>query len=323
MGLRDADAITGQATLARGRIERHPVWARALEREGAAARLLLPVVVSGAVEDRERVEGTAGLERLSITELVREARGAASAGLAGMLLFGASDRKDELALLASQRDHVVPRAVRAVKEAVPELVVATDVCVCAYLSHGQCVLFGAGGADVAGTLERLAEIAQVHADAGADLLIPSGMLDGTAAAVRAALGSEHDDVPVAAMTEIESALDSTHRLAIGAVPIAERAVPLLGADDQVAVSARARRELEAGADAIVIRPGAPALDLVQVVASRTDRPVFAFHTADEHAAFALSELIDGTRAERELVAASRRAGAAFVITYAARAVAEP
>jgi len=321
MGLRDAGDAS-QATLAMGRIARHPVWSRALGRPEVAARLVLPVIVSGAVEDRERVDGTAGLERLSITELVREARGAASAGLAGLLIFGASDRKDELALLASQRDHVVPRAVRAVKEAVPELAVVTDVCVCAYVSHGQCVLFGTGGADVAGTLERLAEIAQVHADAGADLLIPSGMLDGAAAAVRAGLGPEHDDLPIAAMAEIESSLDTTHRLAVGAVPISERAVPLLSADDQVAVGTRARRELEGGADAIVIRPGAPALDLVQVVASRTDRPVFAFHTADEHAAFAMSELIDGARAEREIVAASRRAGAAFVITYAARGIAE-
>jgi porphobilinogen synthase len=321
MGLREAGDAS-QATLAKGRIARHPVWSRALGRPEVAARLVLPVIVSGAVEDRERVDGTAGLERLSITELVREARGAASAGLAGLLIFGASDRKDELALLASQRDHIVPRAVRAVKEAVPELAVVTDVCVCTYVSHGQCVLFGAGGADVAGTLERLAEIAQVHADAGADLLIPSGMLDGAAAAVRAALRSEHDDLPVAAMAEIESSLDATHRLAVGAVPISERAVPLLSAEDQVAVGARARRELEAGADAIVIRPGAPALDLVQVVASRTDRPVFAFHTADEHAAFAMSELIDGERAEREIVAASRRAGATFVITYAARSIAE-
>src|SRR5881397_61140 len=174
-----------QATLARGRLAEHPVWSRALARAELAGRVILPVIVGSAIEDREKVEGAPWLERLSVTEVVREARSAASAGLAGLLLFGISDRKDEHAMLASEPDHVVPRAIHAVKEAVPELGVATDVCVCAYTAHGQCVLFGAaGGADVEGTLERLAAIARVHAESGADLLIPSGMLEGAVRALR-------------------------------------------------------------------------------------------------------------------------------------------
>src|SRR5207253_2263762 len=144
------------ATLARGRLAEHPVWSRALANADLAGRLILPVIVGSAIEDREKVEGAPWLERLSVTEVVREARSAASAGLAGLLLFGISDRKDEHAMLASEPDHVVPRAIHAVKEAVPELGVATDVCVCAYTAHGQCVLFGEHGADVAATLERLA-----------------------------------------------------------------------------------------------------------------------------------------------------------------------
>src|SRR6266566_2842328 len=177
-----------QATLARGRLAEHPVWSRVLARPDLAGRVILPVIVGSAVEDREKVEAAPWLERLSLTEVVREARAAASAGLAGLLLFGISDRKDEHAMLASEPDHVVPRAIRAVKEAVPELGVATDVCVCAYTAHGQCVLFGEHGADVAATLERLAAIAEVHADAGADLLIPSGLLEGTVPTLRDALG---------------------------------------------------------------------------------------------------------------------------------------
>src|SRR5256885_10469567 len=103
--------------LTRGRLAEHPLWARALSATELHARAILPVVVSGAVEDRERVAEAPWLERLSITELVREARAAASAGIAGLLLFGASDRKDETAMLASERDHVVPRAIHAGKEA--------------------------------------------------------------------------------------------------------------------------------------------------------------------------------------------------------------
>src|SRR3989442_8542266 len=165
-------------TLTRGRLAEHPLWSRALGSADLHARAILPVVVSSAVEDRERVPEATWLERFSITELVREARAAASAGIAGFLLFGVSDRKDETAMLASERDHVVPRAIHAVKEAVPDLAVATDVCVCAYTPHGQCVLFGAGGADAPATLQRLGAIARVHPEAGGRPPTPPGEAAG-------------------------------------------------------------------------------------------------------------------------------------------------
>lgn len=310
-----------QGTLTRGRLAEHPAWQRALGSDGLAARLVLPIIVSDAVEERERVEGTGGLERISVTEAVREARAAAVAGLAGLLVFGCADRKDETALIASQRDHVVPRAVRAIKDAAPDLAVATDVCVCAYTAHGQCVLFAGGGADIAGTLARLGEIAVVHAEAGADLLIPSGMLDGTVSAVRGALGTEHAQLPVAAMAKLESGLYRTHGIAVGKVHMAERAVALLDPVDAAAARARVERDLAAGADAIVVKPGLVALDLVALFSRSMDRPVIAFHTSDEHAIFALDEDADGPAAEREVVGASRRAGADIVISYGARDIA--
>src|SRR5205823_2452248 len=164
-----------------------------------------------------------------------EARHAASSGLAGLLVFGVSDRKDEHAMLASERDHIVPRAIHAIKNAVPELAVVSDVCVCAYTAHGQCVLFGDQGADVPATLAR------THADAGADLLVPSGMLAGSVTALRASLAGAHDEIPIAAMLKLESALYATHRIGVQAVPITERAVPLIPADDAAAAVARARR----------------------------------------------------------------------------------
>ncbi|MHB8631598.1 MAG: porphobilinogen synthase [Candidatus Limnocylindria bacterium] len=313
----------GQGTVARRPLAEHPGWARALRGDGLASRMIIPVVVSASVEDRERVEGTGQLERLSLTELVRDARAAASAGFAGLLLFGATDRKDARAFIASERDHIVPRAIRAVKEAVPELGVATDVCVCAYTDHGQCVLFRDGGADVTGTLERLGEIAVAHADAGADLVIPSGMLDGTVAAVRRALAGDHDDVPVAAMAKLESSLYSLHRLLVQSAPIRERAVPLLAADDPTASRARVLRDLAEGADAVVVKPGTPAIDIVAGLRPLVRLPLISFHTADEHAPFvAASEDLDGAAAERETLAASRRAGADLVVSYGAWSAAE-
>src|SRR5438132_369594 len=275
----DYHGDVGQDTVARRPLAEHPAWARALGADGLASRMILPVVVSASVEDRERVEGTGQLERLSLTELVRDARAAASAGFAGLLVFGASDRKDSRAYIASDRDHIVQRAVRAVKEAVPELGVATDVCVCAYTDHGQCVLFRDGAADVTGTLERLGEIAVAHADAGADLLIPSGMLDGSVAALRRALASEHDDVPVAAMAKLESSLYGIHRILVQSTPIRERAVPLLAADDPSASRARALRDVADGPDAVVVKPGPPALDIVAALRAVVRRPIIAFHTA--------------------------------------------
>ncbi|MBI2323364.1 MAG: porphobilinogen synthase [Chloroflexi bacterium] len=303
--------------LARGRLADHPVWRKALAADELAARLVLPVIVSDAVEDRERVSDAGGLWRISITEAVREARAAAAAGIAGLLVFGAPERKDESAMIASQRDHVVPRAVRAVKDAVPDLAVATDVCVCAYTTHGQCVLFASGGADIAGTHARLAEIAAVHADAGADLIVPSGMLDGTVAAIRAALSGEHGSLPVAAMAKVESALYEMLRIALGATPIAERAVPLLDPTDRSAGEARVRRDVAAGADLVIVKPAMLALDLVASLAATCDRPVVAHHTADEHTLFSAETDVDGHAAEREMLAASRRAGAELVIAHGA------
>lgn len=313
-------ASVSQGTLIRGRLADHPVWRKALDTDELSGRLVLPVIVSDAVDDRQRVEGAGGLERVSITEAVRDARSAAAAGIAGLLVFGASERKDESAVIASQPDHVVPRAVRALKDAVPDLAVATDVCVCAYTTHGQCVLFASGGADIAGTHARLAEIAHVHANAGADLIVPSGMLDGTVAAIRGALAGEHERVPVAAMAKVESALYRTHRVAVGAMPIAERAVPLLDPTDRTAAEARVRRDVAAGADVVVVKPAMLALDLVASLASTVDRPVIAHHTADEHALFAVESDVDGNAAEREMLAASRRAGARIVISYGALTV---
>lgn len=313
-----------QATLIRGRLADHVLWSRALAAPSLTGRLVQPVIVSARVEDRERVEEAPWLERLSITELVRDARAAASAGIAGLLIFGMSDRKDERAMLASERDHVVTRAIHAVKDAAPDLAVATDVCVCAYTTHGQCVLFTEGSADVAGTLARLAEIAVVHADAGADLLMPSGMLDGSVAALRTALASvRHESVPVAAMAKLESRSYASHRRAVEAMPVTERAVPLIPPDDPDAVRVRALRDVAAGADAVVVKPGLSTLDHVTRIASVADRPVLSFFTADEHALFAANEALpDAASLEREALAAARRAGAGIVISYGAMAAAE-
>jgi porphobilinogen synthase len=306
-------------TLVRGRLRDHPLWSRALAAPELVGRLIQPVIVSTRVEDRERVSDAPFLERVSLTELVRDAREAASMGLAGFLIFAASDRKDELALLASERDDIVARAIHAVKDAAPDLAVATDVCVCAYTPHGQCVLFADGQANVARTLDRLAEIAAVHADAGADLLIPSGMLEGSVRALRAEVSSGgRPELPIAAMVKVESVLYAAHRIAVDAVPVTERAVPLIAVDDRDGARTRAAREVAAGADAVILTPGLITFDLLTRISETVDRPVISFFTADEHAFFTSpDDSRDLAVAERETFGAARRAGADLLISYGA------
>jgi porphobilinogen synthase len=309
-------------TLARGRLADHPVWSKALAAPELGGRLIQPVVVSARVEDRERLGDAPWLERISLTELVRDARSASAAGVAGFLLLAASDRKDELALIASERDHIVPRAIRALKDAVPDLAVATDVCVCAYTPHGQCVLFAEGSASVDGTLQRLAEIASVHAEAGADLLVPSGMLEGSVRALREAVAaSGRPDLAIAGVVKIESALYASDRAVSEMVNIDERAVPLIPVADREAARARAAKDVAAGADAVIVTPALLGLDIVSAIASSADRPVIALFTADEHGLLARSENgIDAIVAEREMLAAARRAGADLIVSYGARSV---
>jgi len=143
------------------------------------------------------------------------------------------------------------------------------------------------------------------------------MLDGSVGALRTALQSDHPAIPIAAMAKLESALYRTNRIALGAVPIRERAVPLLDPSDRGAAEARLRRDIAAGADAVVVKPGIAALDVVASVSGTFDVPVIAYHTADEHAIFSGESDADGVAAEREVIAASRRAGAQIVISYGA------
>ncbi len=150
------------------------------------------------------------------------------------------------------------------------------------------------------------------------------MLDGAVPALRAAFASVgHDGVPVAAMAKLETKLYASHRLAVEAMPVAERAVPLLPADDPDAARIHALRDVAAGADAVVVKPGLATLDHVTRIASAADRPVLSFFTADEHALFSTSEALpDGAALEHEALVAARRAGADVVISYGALAAAQ-
>jgi porphobilinogen synthase len=314
-----------KAVGARGRLAARPGFGAALS-AGTRERLVQPLLLySAGEEERRAIPMIPGQYLLSLTEAVREARLAARAGIAGVLLLAAPDRHDESAMLAAQTDWLVPRAVRAIKDAVPDLGVATDVCVCAYTAHGQCVLFDEGGADVAATHLRLGEIAVAHAQAGADLLIVSGMLAGSVAAVRAALSeAEATDVAVAAAIKYKSLLFEPYRAAVGISPGRDRAVPLLALGELDGAVKRAGLDVGDGADAVAVMPGLLALDVVSALAARPDVPVVCFHVAGEYAMVrgVAESGLDADSIAVESVVASRRAGADLVISYASLVVAE-
>ena len=314
------------AVATRGRLAARPGFGRALE-GSLRERLVQPLILfSGCEEERRAIAALPGQYYLSITEAVREARAAARAGIAGVLLFAAPDRRDESALIAAQRDWLVPRAVRAIKDAVPELGVVTDVCVCAYTSHGQCVLLAEGGADVRGTQERLAEIATTHAGAGVDLVVLSGMLPESVAPVRAALATAgHDGAAVAGVVKFVSALYAPYRAAVGIPSTSERAVPLPEAGELEVAIARASADLAAGADLIVVEPGVSALDVVGALRARLSAPIASFHVAGEYVLLRSGVeqgLIDEAALLPEVAKGARRAGADLVFSYAALETAE-
>lgn len=288
-------------------------------------RLVQPLILFSADEDERRpIAGLPGQYYLSVTESVREARAAARAGIAGILVFAAPDRRDETALIATQRDWLVPRAIGAIKDALPDLGVAADVCVCAYTAHGQCALFAEGHADVSSTRDRLAEIAATFAEAGADLLLSSGMVPGSVRAVRGAVSAARDDVAVGAALTLSSALYAPYRSAVG-IPAGERAVPLLDQGDLEGALARAATDVAEGADLVVVKPGVSALDVVTALHARVSAPVASFHVAGEHVLLrtaAEQGMLDETALLPELARATRRAGADLLFTYGALETAE-
>jgi porphobilinogen synthase len=308
------------AVLARGRLADRSGFGRALTgllRE----RLVQPIILFATGDDERRaIPSLPGQYFLSVTEAVRESRAAARAGIAGVLLLVAPDRHDESALIAAQRDWLVPRAIRAIKDAVPDLGLATEVCVCAYTSHAQCVLFREGVPDLSATHARLGEIAVAHAESGADLVLLTGMLEGSVRAVRRAVEEAGVDAAVGGAVKYASALHAADDAAVGVRPYRERAVPLLEQGDLAGALRVAEADAAAGADLIVVSPGLSALDVAAAVRARLSVPMAVFQPAGEYAlAQSLSEqvVLERPALLLESARATRRAGADLLFTYAA------
>jgi porphobilinogen synthase len=299
---------------------------RALVRETelSPTHLIQPAFVVAGQAVREEVGSMPGVERQSISELVAEATEVASLGVGAILLFGVPSEKDEAGSGAYDDEGIVQMAVRALKEAHPDLTVITDVCLCEYTSHGHCGFVRDGEVDNDLTVELLAKTAISHAEAGADAVAPSDMMDGRVAAIRHQLDEEgHSRVPIIAYSaKYASALYGPFREAASSTPEFgdRRGYQLDPANADEAVR-EARLDLEEGADMLMVKPATPYLDVVRRVKDETGAPVAAYHVSGEYSmlkAAAAKGWIDERAAVLETLTSIRRAGADAIVTYYAK-----
>jgi porphobilinogen synthase len=288
------------------------------------ADLIQPLFVTTGSGVREEIEPMPGISRLSIAETVEEAGEAGAAGVPAVLLFGIPSEKDEVGSGAYDDEGVVQMAVRALKEAHPELIVITDVCLCEYTSHGQCGFVREGEVDNDVTVELLARTAISHAEAGADIVAPSDMMDGRIGAIRYQLNEEgHSGVAILSYAaKFNSAFYGPFRQAADSAPAEgdRRGYQLDPANSDEAVR-EALLDLEEGADALMVKPAAHYLDVVRRVKQETGAPVAAYQVSGEYSmlkAAAAKGWIDERSAVVESLLSVRRAGADFIVTYYAR-----
>jgi porphobilinogen synthase len=291
------------------------------------ADLVYPMFVQLG-EGRTPIEAMPGIERMSISHAVQEAGEAQALGIPAVLLFGIPADKDEQGSGAYDDEGVVQLAVRALKEAHPELVVITDVCLCGYTSHGHCgVVLEDGSVDNDLSLELLAKTAISHARAGADAVAPSDMMDGRVGALRSQLDAEgHKDLPIVAYSaKFASAFYGPFREAADSAPSFgdRRSYQMDPANADEAVR-EALLDVEEGADVVMVKPALPYLDVIRRVKDATRVPVAAYNVSGEYAmvkAAAAAGYVDEQATVLETLTAIRRAGADVVITYHAKDVA--
>jgi porphobilinogen synthase len=305
------------------------------ETDVRAGQFVLPLFVSEAEPSGAQQAGhqpiatMPGVDRLSLSAVVAEAHEAAALGIAAVMLFGLPVEKDEHGSGAWDQEGVVQLATRAIKQAVPELLVITDVCLCEYTDHGHCGVLRMEGAgppsiDNDASLELLARTAASHARAGADIVAPSDMMDGRVRAIREELDSEgFSETPILAYSaKFASAFYGPFREAADSAPAFgdRRGYQMDPANGREAVR-EALLDVQEGADMVMVKPALAYGDLIRAVKRATRLPVAAYNVSGEYAmvkAAAAAGYLDERAAVLEILTSLRRAGADTIITYHAK-----
>jgi porphobilinogen synthase len=288
------------------------------------AQLIQPAFVVAGEGVREEVEAMPGIERFSISELVAEATEVATLGVGALLLFGIPSAKDESGSGAYDHEGVVQMAVRALKEAHPDLTVITDVCLCEYTSHGHCGFVRDGEVDNDITVELLAKVAISHAEAGADAVAPSDMMDGRVGTIRHQLDEEgHSGTAIVSYSaKYASAFYGPFREAADSTPeFGDRRGYQMDPANAAEAVREAELDLEEGADMLMVKPATPYLDVVRRVKDATGAPLAAYHVSGEYSmlkAAAANGWLDERAAVLETLTSIRRAGADAIVTYYAK-----
>jgi porphobilinogen synthase len=294
------------------------------ETELSPQHLIQPLFVVAGEAVRESVDSMPGIDRFSINEVVAEATELQTAGIGAVILFGVPSQKDELASGAYDDEGVVQMAVRALKEAHPDLTVITDVCLCEYTSHGHCGFIRDGEVDNDITIELLAKTAISHVDAGADVVAPSDMMDGRIGAIRHQLDEEgHSNTPIIAYSaKFASAFYGPFREAAESTPeFGDRRGYQMDPANAREALREARLDVSEGADMVIVKPALPYLDVIRGFREELELPIAAYHVSGEYSmlkAAAANGWIDDRAAALESLMAIRRAGADVVITYYAK-----
>ncbi len=290
--------------------------------------LIYPLFVKHGKGEKEPIPSMVGHYRLSVDELVKETAEVLSLGIPGVILFGLPKKKDELGSEAYARDGIVQQAVAAVKDKVPELVILTDVCLCEYTDHGHCGIIKDGRVDNDATLEILSHIALSHAEAGADFVAPSDMMDGRIRAIRDALDRDgfKDTGILAYAVKYTSSFYGPFREAADCAPqFGDRASYQMDPANAREAFKEASIDVEEGADIIMIKPALPYLDIIHQVRTRINLPVAAYNVSGEYAMVKAADQrgwIEGKKVMMEMLLSIKRAGADLILTYFAKEVAE-
>jgi porphobilinogen synthase len=299
---------------------------RSLVRETRLVRedFILPLFACTGTGVRREISSMPGVHNLSVDEIAREAAAAFALGVTGVIVFGLPESKDATGSGAYDENGIVQQAVRAIRGAASDLVIITDTCLCEYTSHGHCGIVDDGEVRNDESLELLARTAVSQAEAGADIIAPSAMMDGQVGAIREALddaGYEH--LPIMAYAvKYASAFYGPFREAADSAPaFGDRRAYQMDAANAREAMLEAELDHAEGADILMVKPATVYLDILKMMRDRFDLPLAAYHVSGEYAlikAAAEKGWIDEQRVMMETLTSIKRAGADIIITYYAR-----
>jgi len=289
---------------------------------------MYPIFVVPGTGVRNPVRSMPGVFQLSVDELVREATEVRDLGIPSIMLFGIPETKDEAGSGAYSREGIVQQALKELREKVSGLLLVTDVCMCEYTSHGHCGLIKEGDVDNDATLDLLARTALSHANAGADMVAPSDMMDGRVGAIRESLdanGFSHIAIMAYAAKYVSSFYGPFRDAAHSAPQFGDRRSYQMDPANSREAIREIRLDIEEGADLIMVKPALAYLDVIRQAREEFDLPLAAYNVSGEYSmikAAAEKGWLDGQRVMMEVLTSIKRAGADIIITYFAREAAK-